>query len=199
MLLGLLAVIATVLMGRWGKALFTTSELVHFSVNFPTAAGMPQADRAAVGGPWNRLPNDEWRGFPTGGLLVWGRESRLTVDLGGQGIIKRLAQPDVLTLSSHWIRNVGLQPYTICIEYDICGFPVTWDTFEAHWDPRTRCTTRAISPGKTYNMDWIIRIPEIARHQRRICSSHVVIVDAQSRARLSRFPIDIIDSTFEAR
>ncbi len=194
LLVGALALVITVLMGRWGKALFTTSEFVHFSVNFPTAPGVPQADRTRVGGPWTRLPEGEWRGFPTGGLLVWGREGRITVDLGGQGILKRLAQPDVLTVSSHWLRNIGVRPYRICLGFDACGMPVTWDTFERDWDNDSRCATRQLSPGETFNMDWILRIPEPRRRRRIICESHIDVIDADSGGLLTRFPVSIIDS-----
>lgn len=195
LLIGIFALLVTVFLGRWGKALFTTSEFVHFSVNFPTVEGVPQAPRSVVGGPWLRQSASEWQGYPSGGVLVWGDEGHLTVDLGQQGLIKRVAQPNTLTLSSHWLRNVGTVPYSFCIVFDACGMPVTWDTFEENWDFGAHCTTRTVLPGDTFNMDWIIRIPKQRRQRKHICSGSIDIVDPKSQLLLTRFPISIVDST----
>jgi hypothetical protein len=125
------AMATTVLVGRWGKALLVTSEYVHFSVNFPARRGAPAPDsgpmgterrgglaesaegrppqlsRSDLGGPWARLAEHEWTGYPAGGLLVWGREGSITIDIGRRGVLKAWLQPRRLLLSTHWLRNVG--------------------------------------------------------------------------------------------
>ncbi len=115
----LAAVVLTLLAGRWSYGLFTTSEFIHFSVNFPTANHAPAMTAEELGGPWAMDSELREQPIPAGGILVWGREGEITVDMGRQGIIKELLQPRDLTLSSHWIRNVGKEPRRIHLDLDL--------------------------------------------------------------------------------
>lgn len=188
---GLVAASLTVLAGRWGQGLFTVSEFVHFSVNFPTVPGERQLPREDVGGPWARLDERAWKGFPTGGLLAWGREGRVTVDLGHRGILKELLQPRTVRLSSHWIRNIGARPYRVRIELSMCNLTQRRVTFERCWDDESLEVTRPIPPGGTFNMDWIIELGDDLSSRNRICRGAVLILDADSGDLLTRFPVDI--------
>ena len=138
----LLATILTVLFGRWALGLFTVSEYVHFSINFPTRGGFEQLPLDDLPSPWSRVPEKEWNGYPAGGLLVWGREGEVVVDLGRRGWIKKLLQPGALLLSTHWLRNVGTVGRRVHLDLSMCGFDVTWVTFEADWDPDSCSSTR---------------------------------------------------------
>jgi hypothetical protein len=184
-----LAALATIAAGRWGLALFTTSECVHFSVNFPTAPGAEVMPVAALGGPWAMLPPEAWHGYPAGGLLVWGREGRIDVDLGRQGVLKDALQPWRVRLSTHWLRNVGLRPLRIRLELDACGMPVRWVTFERAWDPDRRVVTRPIEPRSTFNMDWILDVPRARRSQAVICDGELRVIEAGSDTVLTRLEI----------
>lgn len=195
-LLGIGAFIITVSAGRWGKDLFSTSEFVHFSINFPTVAGEPLLDRASIGGMWTRVPDDEWTGIPTGGLLAFGRQGRVVVDIGKRNFLKEIFQPNVLALSSHWIRNVGTTSRRICIHADFCEFKTSLVTFEKNWDPLTNCATRAIEPKELFNMDWIVRFPESDKRP-IYCEGKITIVDQQTNKPLTVFPITIKDSSRE--
>ncbi|MCP4599372.1 MAG: hypothetical protein GY847_02355 [Proteobacteria bacterium] len=194
---GLLAAVITVLAGRWGVGLFAESEFVHFSVNFPTAPGMKQIERHKINTPWSRILPGDWKGYPTGGLLAWGREGRLIVNMGNQGILKQTLQPWVLLLSSHWIRNIGVQPYRVRLEFDACNMPVKWETFERDWDEESHTITRDIQPGKAFNMDWIINIPNELRDHHTICKGGLRLVDAHAGDLLTFFPISIINSAVQ--
>jgi len=193
LLVAALAAGATILAGRWAVSLFRASEFVHFSVNFPTGPGAAVLPRATVGGPWSRIPDEEWDGYPAGGLVAWGTEGAIRVDLGKAGLLKRMLQPWVVSLSSHWIRNVGQLERRIRLELDACGLPVRWETFEAAWDPASHATTRAIPPGGTFSMDWVLDVPPARRASPILCVGALRVFDAETGALLTELPLTLVN------
>ncbi len=180
--------------GKWAQSLFTKSELMHFSVNFPSEGRAETMSCCNVGGPWAREHDAEWNDYPEGGLLAYGEEGALVVDVGQQGLIKRTLQPNFISISSHWLRNVGTQPYRIRIEMDMCDLETEWLTFEAAWDQATQSSTRYIEPGDTFNMDWFFRIPPKERNQSVVCDGELRIIDADSQTLLTDLPVKIVNS-----
>ncbi|MBW2254104.1 MAG: hypothetical protein JRI25_05830 [Deltaproteobacteria bacterium] len=189
------AFVFALLAGRWAQGLFTTSEFVHFSVNFPTVLGAEVAPREQIGGPWAMLPASEWEGYPAGGMLVWGREGEIVVDVGRQGLLKRWLQPNDITLSTHWLRNVGTEPRRIGLALEMCGLPVTWETFERGWDDQNKVATRTLLPGEIFNMDWHVTLSAGQRGRPVLCDGAVVVRDAEDGTVLTRLPLRIVDST----
>jgi len=192
--LGVLGLIFAILFGRWSQSLFTVSELMHFSVNFPSEGRAEVMSCCDVGGPWARSRDPSWCDYSPGGLLAYGEEGALVVDVGRQGIIKRLVQPDFESISSHWLRNVGTRPYRIRMEMDLSDLDLEWETFEAAWDPVSKTSTRAIEPGDTFNMDWFFHIPCDMRNRSVISSGTLSIYDAETDLLLSELPIEIVNS-----
>ncbi|HUT53428.1 MAG TPA: hypothetical protein VM658_08560 [bacterium] len=182
-----------IMAGRWALGLATTSEYVHFSVNFP-APSRDVLGRVELGGPWTSIPDPEWTGYPAGGLLPWGREGAITVDLGQQGFLKKLVQPGDVTISTHWLRNVGRRPIRVRLELDACGLPVEWETFESSFDYKTHEFTRAIVPGRTATMDWHLQVQPPRRDQRMICDGGLKVMDADVGELLTFLPIRLINS-----
>ena len=183
--------------GLWSQTLFTQSESIHFSVNFPSEEGESGAKTMAccdLGGPWARIPTQNWTGYPAGGVLVWGTEGCIVLDVGREGMLKRALQPGLINLSTHWLRNVGVQPYQIRLDMDLCGFELEWETHESSWDPVTQTTTRMIEPGEVYNMDWYFHIPSNNFNQQVVCKGALQVFDAQTGDLLTRLPINIINS-----
>jgi len=186
--------------GIWSQTLFTRSESIHFSVNFPSDEGESGALTMAccdLGGPWANIPENEWQGYPAGGVLVWGTEGCIVVDVGREGILKKIVQPGLINLSTHWLRNVGMQPYQVSLEVNFCGFETEWETHEARWDPATHTSTRMIEPGEVFNMDWYIHIPPDMLNQPIICKGGLEVLDSQTGVSLSKLPITIINSRVE--
>ena len=183
--------------GLWSKSLFTISESVHFSVNFPAgehiAAG-EKMDCCDLGSPWERAFGSEWNDYPAGGVLVWGTEGQVLIDVGQEGWLKRTLQPRFFNLSSHWVRNVGVKPYKIRMAMDLCDFELEWETPEANWDQASLTTTRYIQPGKTFNMDWYFHIPPEAMGQKVVCEGELEIFDAETDDSLSVLPITILNT-----
>jgi len=198
--LGLFGFLFAGFIGLWSKSLFTQSESIHFSVNFPAGLGvkvsetMPCCD---LGGPWANIPSQEWSGYPSGGVLVWGREGCVLLDVGREGFLKRTFQPRMINLSTHWLRNVGTQPYQIRLQMDLCGIEAEWQTHESAWDLATKTTTREIEPGEVFNMDWNFNIPPEMWDQKVICEGQLTVFDAQSGKALTELPVTLINSRTE--
>lgn len=180
--------------GKWSQALFTKSELMHFSVNFPSEGRAQTMSCCDVGGPWARTYGDDWDDYPEGGLLAYGEEGALVVDVGQQGVLKRTLQPNFLSISSHWLRNVGTQPYRIRLEMEMCDLEMEWLTFERDWDQETQTSTRYVEPGDSFNMDWFFTIPPEQRNQSTICDGELRVIDADSDEVLTDLPVQIVNS-----
>jgi hypothetical protein len=193
--LGLLGLLFAIGFGKWAQSLFTKSELMHFSVNFPSEGRAETMSCCNVGGPWAREHDPEWNDYPAGGLLAYGDEGALVVDVGQQGFLKRTLQPNLISISSHWIRNVGTQPYRIRIEMDMCDLEMEWLTFERDWDQAAQASTRAIEPGDGFNMDWFFTIPKGARNNQVICYGELRVLDADTGGLLTDLPVKIVNSS----
>jgi hypothetical protein len=186
----LVAATFTVFAGRWAKGQFTTAEFVHFSVNFPVTPGLATTPLETIGGPWTMLEPGEFDGIPAGGVLVWGRQGRVVVDLAERSFIKEWVQPGTLLLSTHWLRNVGTIERRIRLDMELCGAGLQWVTFERDWDLASRSSTRAIPPGSTFNMDWIVTLtPEQLGGGR--CDGALTVYDADRDELLTRLPIHL--------
>jgi hypothetical protein len=192
--LALLGFLFAIVFGRWAQSLFTKSELMHFSVNFPSEGRAKTMSCCNVGGPWAREHDPEWNDYPAGGLLAYGDEGALVVDVGRQGFVKRTLQPNYISISSHWIRNVGTQPYRIRLEMDMCDLEMEWLTFERDWDQAAQASTRYIQPGDTFNMDWFFTIPGSERDRAVICEGEMRVLDAETGDLLTDLPVRIVNS-----
>jgi hypothetical protein len=192
--LALLGLVFALGFGRWAQSLFTVSELIHFSVNFPSEGRAETTSCCNVGGPWARDYGDDWNDYPEGGLLAYGEEGALVIDVGRQGWLKRALQPNRISISSHWLRNVGVQSYRIRLEMVMCELETEWLTFERDWDQETQTATRYVEPGDTFNMDWFFKIPPEQRDQTLICEGELRVLDADSDTLLTDLPIQIVNS-----
>ena len=192
--LALLGLAFALAFGLWARSLFGMSELVHFSVNFPSDGRAETMSCCDLGGPWARDRDPEWNDYAAGGVLAYGEEGAIVIDVGQQGLIKRTLQPNYLSISTHWLRNVGTQPYQIKLSMDMCGWDLQWVTFERDWDPETRVSTRFIDPGASYNMDWFFTIPRDQRDQATVCEGQLDVYDATTDDLLTHLPIKIVNS-----
>ncbi len=193
-LFGILGFLFAIGFGSWAQSLFTQSELVHFSVNFPSGGRAETMSCCDLGGPWARGRDPDWNDYSAGGLLAWGEEGGIVVDVGKQGFVKRALQPSFLSLSTHWLRNVGTQPYRIRLDMELCDMDLEWATFERDWDPVTKTSTRAIDPGEAFNMDWYFSIPHRYRNQDIICEGQLSVFDAETQSLLTALPVGITNS-----
>jgi hypothetical protein len=70
--LALLGLVFALGFGLWAQSLFVRSELVHFSVNFPSDGTAETMSCCDLGGPWARDRDPEWNDYPAGGVLAYG-------------------------------------------------------------------------------------------------------------------------------
>jgi hypothetical protein len=121
----------------------SASESVHFSVNIPQSTA-------------DQVP---------GGMGATGREGRILVDLSRMGTPKRLLQPALLNLSSHWVKNVGDKPLRLrfaLVEASPPAYgPVTigWSSTEKTFDEVTHDLGRVLGPGDSVSLDWEFHLP----------------------------------------
>ena len=192
--LALLGLAFAVGFGLWAQSLFVKAELMHFSVNFPSDGRAETMSCCDLGGPWSRDRDPDWNDYAAGGVLAYGEEGAIVIDVGQQGLLKRTLQPNYLSISTHWLRNVGTRPYQIRLAMDMCGWDLQWVTFERDWDPEARVSTRFIDPGDSYNMDWFFTIPKEERAQATICEGQLDVYDAATDDLLTELPIMIVNS-----
>jgi hypothetical protein len=192
--LALLGLAFAVGFGMWAQSLFVRSELVHFSVNFPSDGRAETMSCCDLGGPWARDRDPEWNDYAAGGVLAYGEEGAVVIDVGRQGLLKRFVQPNYISISTHWLRNVGTQPYQIRLSMDMCGWDLKWLTFERDWDQEAKVSTRFIEPGDGYNMDWFFTIPAEQRDQTTICEGQLGVYNAETDDLLTELPIKIVNS-----
>jgi hypothetical protein len=72
-LLGIAGFLFAGFIGLWSKSLFTISESMHISVNFPASENIPAGEKMSccdLGSPWERAFGSEWNEYPSGGVLV---------------------------------------------------------------------------------------------------------------------------------
>ena len=131
-------------------------------------------------------------GLPAGGVLVWGTEGQVLIDVGQEGWLKRL-QPRFFNLSSHWIRNVGVKPYKIRLDMDLCDFELEWETPEANWDQATQSSTRTSSPGKLQH-GLVLPHSDRSHARERGLPGQLEVLDAETGESLSVLPITILNS-----
>lgn len=121
----------------------SAAESVHFCVNIPQSAA-------------DQVP---------GGMGATGREGRILVDLARMGAPKRLLQPALLNLSSHWVKNVGDKPLRLRLALVEAAppaygpVPIEWSSTEKSFDQVTHELGRILEPGDSVSMDWEFRLP----------------------------------------
>ena len=91
-----------------------------FRSTFPRTANAETMACCELGGSWTRTRPAVER-LSRRGVLAYGEEGVIVIDVAKQGCLKRTLQPNYLSISSHWMRNVGTQPYQIHLDMDMCG------------------------------------------------------------------------------
>lgn len=133
-----------------------------------------------------------WVYFPQRGS----RPTSITVDAGSQGVLKRLFNPWVIALSTHWIVNTDNRPHLIRLELVNCTLPVEWEVSAGiPWNPDNRTFAEPIGPfGQSIpylGLDWVFHIPPEIRTQRIWYQGGLAVTDANSNETLSFIPITI--------
>ncbi len=127
-----------------------------------------------------------------GGMGARGTEGYVLVNTAHTGLIKRMLQPDVVSLSSHFVKNVGTTPRRIRIAAEGFQYPVTLESHEKAWNERTHTIDRVIPPGASAGMAAYVDLPKPLPSKPLIDDGALVVYDADSGAKLTSLPVRII-------
>jgi hypothetical protein len=152
------------------------AEIVHFWVAVPAGNVTEPMTLRGAGPPISMAP--------------------LTIDLDARGLPKKLLNPDVEAISTHWIYNLGKKPIRICLDLVNVTFPIEWEV-KADWpyDPSTHTFTKPLPPGQRIpglSVDWIFKIPAYYMDEQVIYDGGLLILDADSGQPLTFIPIKIV-------
>ncbi|MBC7113493.1 MAG: hypothetical protein H5T34_05720 [Candidatus Methanomethyliales bacterium] len=152
------------------------AEIVHFWIAVPAGNVTEPITVRGVGPPINMAP--------------------LIIDLDSRGFPKRLLNPDVEAISTHWLYNVGKKPVKIGLDLVNTTFPVEWEV-KANWpyDSVTHTFTKPLPPGQripNLSIDWVFRIPAYYMDEKVIYEGGLLVFDADSGQPLTFIPIMIV-------
>ncbi|MDO8847494.1 MAG: hypothetical protein Q7W51_03805 [Coriobacteriia bacterium] len=160
-----IATMTVVFAAGYYRQTIQTGESVHFALNYPA------------------------EGDETGGLGALGADGKLVVQVEKVSPIKKLLQPNVFNLSSHWLRNVGDTPRHIRLELEGFNYPVRWESTDKTWDEETHSIGRILEPGEDVTVDWFVTLPRPVPTDDVIIEGAIVVIDADTGERLTVFPV----------
>lgn len=169
-----LAVAVAFALGAWRGGM-SDAESVHFAVNYPAT------------------------GKDMGGPGAMGATGSVRVNVANTGLIKNIAQPNVVNLSTHWLKNVGDRPLRIRVAAEGFSSPIRWDSLDADWDEETHTVSRALRPGESVTVDWFVTLPRpLPADTYTLDKGTFAVYDADTGERLTALPISIVNSDFLA-
>jgi hypothetical protein len=139
------------------------------------------------------------QGTRAGGVGAMGKEGVVVVNLANTGLIKRLVQPNVVNLSSHWLRNVGDRPRRVSIEMSGMPYPVRWDSTERTWNETSHAIGRSLAPSSTATVDWFITLPDKLPAADTIVDARIVVRDSETGEQLTVLPLKIVTTAAAAK
>jgi len=172
---GALAVMAVTFAGSvYADRVLNPTELVHFFVPFP-------AGKVFRPGTVDR----------PGGAKVFVRP--LVIDVNGRGILKRLINPGLEGLSTHWLINVDTKPHRIGMRFTNVDVPLRWEVGAGiPWDPEERVFETAVGPGESVPdlaIDWIFEFSKERRSRDVWYAGALVVFDADTGEDLTTIPV----------
>lgn len=163
-----LGALALLLGVGWYRSTMSDAESVHFAINYPA------------------------EGAEAGGLGARGADGYLVVNLSNNGLLKKIVQPHVVNLSTHWLTNVGEQTRRIRLDTEGIPYPTTWDAFDTSWNDGDHSFGRELAPGQGVTVDWYITLPRPLPPGDVLVDGAIVVYDADTDERLTRLPLRIV-------
>jgi len=158
----------------YAKRVLNTTELVHFFIPFPAGNVVRPM---TLDGPDGR------RFFVR----------PLSIDVNRRGILKRLFNPGIEGVSTHWLINTGSIPYRIGMKLTNVHVPVRWEVGAGiPWDPDSRTFTETVGPGKSVpdlGVDWLFEFSKETRNETVWYDGSLVIYDADTGEDLTVIPL----------
>lgn len=180
-------IIATLSVGAgvYAKSTLNRTELVHFFIPFP------------AGSVVRPMTVDR----PDGGKVF---TRPIVINVNERGILKRIFQPGLEGLSTHWLINIDSKPHRIGMKFTNVNVPIIWEVAGAiPWDPQSQTFKEAVAPGeqiRDLGIDWLFLFPPEIRAQRVWYEGSLVIFDADTGEELTIIPVkfQVSDKSGEA-
>lgn len=159
----------------WYRAAISDAESVHFALNYPAS------------------------GTAAGGVGAMGKDGIVVVNLADTGVLKRMVQPNLINLSSHWLRNVGTRPRRVSLEITGTSYPVRWESNEKTWEPATHTIGRSLAPSSTATVDWYIELPDRLPPGDVLVDARILVRDTADMSVLTSLPLKVVKNNAAAR
>lgn len=173
------AIISVIIFGSsvYAKSTLNTSELVHFFVPFPAG----------------KVTRPTTVSSPSGEKIF---VRPITINVDERGILKRVFNPAIEGLSTHWLTNIDTRPHRIGMKFTNINVPVDWDVgARIPWDEATRTFGVAVAPGDSImdlGVDWLFHFPSEVRAKQVWYDGTLVVFDADTNESLTIIPIKFI-------
>ncbi len=150
------------------------TELVHFFVPFPAGSVVrPMTVKKLDGGSIFVRP--------------------IVINVNQRGILKRIFNPGVEGLSTHWLDNIDTKPHRIGMKFTNVNVKMEWDVNAGiPWDPETRTFKVAIAPGERVpdlGADWLFFFPPEVRAKDVWYDGSLIVYDADTNETLTTIPV----------
>ncbi|HUU75983.1 MAG TPA: hypothetical protein VMW63_07810 [Methanoregulaceae archaeon] len=168
----MLTIGAAVYASDYGK-----SEMVHFRVAVPAGnITSPQVIKGA-GAPLEMAP--------------------IIINLQQRGNLKKVLNPGIEGISTHWITNIGKKPIKIRMELVNASIPVRWEvSANLPFDPDTRTFIEPLPPRESIRnlgIDWFFLIPEDRLYDDIVYEGGLLLSDADTGETLTFLPITVMN------
>lgn len=158
----------------YAKNVLNPSELMHFFVPFPAGKVVKPVTVAK----------------PNGGTVF---TRPVVINMDERGIFKRIFNPGVEGLSTHWLINVDSKPHRIGLKLTEASFPIEWEVGSGiSWDSQSQTFAEAIGPGEgipDLGIDWLFHFSAEAMAKNVWYEGTLVVFDADSGENLTTIPI----------
>ena len=158
----------------YAKITLNPTELSHFFVPFPAGRVMRPMTVDRPGG---------------GSIFV----CPIVINVDQSGILKRILNPNVEGLSTHWLDNIDTQPHRIGMKFTESNVKVEWEVYAGiPWNAETRTFDVAIGPGERVldlGIDWLFFFPPEVRSQDVWYDGSLIVYDADTNETLTTIPI----------
>jgi hypothetical protein len=164
----------------YAKSTLNPTELSHFFVPFPAGKiARPMTVKQLDGS----------------GIFV----RPIVINVDQRGILKRILNPAVEGLSTHWLDNIDTKPHRIGLKFTNVNMEVEWDVHAGiPWDPETKTFEVPIGPGERVpdlGVDWLFFFTPEIMAQDVWYDGSLLVYDADTNESLTTIPIKFQKST----
>ena len=175
-------IISTLIFGSsvYAKSTLNPTELSHFFVPFPAGRVVKPTTVKQLDGS---------------GIFV----RPMVINVDKRGILKKLLNPGVEGLSTHWLDNIDTKPHRIGMKFTNINVEVKWDIHAGiPWNEECRTFDVAIGAGKRVpelGVDWYFYFPPEVRAKDVWYDGSLIVYDADTDETLTTIPIKFQKST----